>query len=118
MSSAREAIVVLFSLVVGLWLLVATWRRQEAASGRDVLDRVARLTLGVSIILIALFLLAGQPRWAVPTANGNSGSGSTIVAPAWVNVVGVLVLLAFTVSGLVVLGGLLARRRRRQRFAR
>jgi hypothetical protein len=99
-SSVRGYLVILAGLVIGASLIVSTvqqlrrGRRFPSASGRlHPIEALARLVLGASLVLLAVFLLAGRTLWA-------NGAAST--APAWASLAGLVILVGMLLSGGVV----------------
>jgi hypothetical protein len=72
------------------------------------LDVGARLVLGTSLMLLALFLLAGRTVWA-------TGAGDTPAVPGWAVPLGVVIEGSCAVAALAAGGFWLARRRRHLR---
>jgi hypothetical protein len=98
--SARAYLVILAGVLVGGALVGSTLRLPRppvasdavaAASRLHPLDLIARLTLGISLVLLALFLLAGRTFWA--------GTGEA--SPAWAATVGLALLIACLASGAI-----------------
>ncbi len=110
MDSPRTYLVILAGILLGGALVVSTLRllrrpvAAASASRLHPIDLVARLTLGTSLILLALFLLAGRTVWA-RTADA---------APGWAAPFGLVLLIACLASGAVA-GVFLALRRLRAR---
>ena len=90
----RADLVVLVGAFLGIAFLVTALRQWASpAYGRrslHPLDTFARLLLGASLLLLALFMLAGRTLWA-----------DTRVAPVWAAPVGIAILLVLLASALV-----------------
>jgi hypothetical protein len=108
--SARALLVILAGLAIGAWLIVSTLYQMRLqahyalAEGRlHPVEAAARLALGVSLVLLAVFLLAARTLWADAAASA---------APAWAAPVGLVILAAVPLAGVVV-GAFAAARRLR-----
>jgi len=96
----RTYLVILVGFVLGAALVLNALRQR---SSLHPLDTLARLLLGASLLLLALFEMAGRTVWA-----------DTHVAPAWAAPAGVAILLILLVSGLMAGAFALHRSRDRQ----
>jgi hypothetical protein len=106
--SVRGYLVIFVGLAIGVSLIASTvqqlrqGRRLLTASGRvHPSEALARLVLGASLVLLALFLLVGRTLWA-------DGAAST--APAWAAPAGLVILAGMLLSGAVA--GMFAAARR------
>ncbi len=109
-SSAREYLVVLAGALIGVWLMISTVQQvrrgrhfPSASSRLHPIEALARLVLGASLVLLALFLLVGRTVWADAAAS---------TAPAWAAPTGLVILAGVLLSGAVVGAFALARRLR------
>lgn len=110
MTALREYLVIVFGMIIGASLVASTvqqvrrGRRFPSASGRlHPIEALARLLLGMCLILLALFLLAGRTLWA--------GAASS-AAPAWAAPAGIVILAGVLLSGAVIGAFALTRRMR------
>lgn len=95
-TTLRADLVILVGAFLGLALMLNALRQWATPASRcslhslDTLAVVARLLLGVSLLLLALFELAGRTLWA-----------NARIAPAWGAPAGVTILIVLLASALV-----------------
>lgn len=109
MTQLRPYIVIIFGSLLGISLIISTFRllfapaKMHSKLTEHRIAAFARLTLGVSLVLLALLLFLGQTLW--------QGDG-TSTAPAWAVPFGVLAIGAFLLSA-AIMGGVAVVRRLR-----